>query len=69
LYEDTNIRSTANCESWLRWTVRVVTVLDPKLEGMASSGGLAHGERWLLGSIASAVASRAHCSVEVVRSI
>jgi nucleotide-binding universal stress UspA family protein len=29
--------------------------------------GLNHGERWLLGSVASAVASRAHCSVEIVR--
>lgn len=30
--------------------------------------GLSHGKRWLLGSVASAVASRSHCSVEVVRS-
>jgi len=29
--------------------------------------GLNHGGRWLLGSVASAVASRAHCSVEIVR--
>jgi fructose-bisphosphate aldolase class I len=29
--------------------------------------GLDHGGRWLLGSVASAVASRAHCSVEIVR--
>ena len=31
------------------------------------SRGLDHGGRWLLGSVASAVASRAHCSVEIVR--
>jgi nucleotide-binding universal stress UspA family protein len=30
--------------------------------------GLNHGGRWLLGSVASAVASRATCSVEIVRS-
>ena len=29
--------------------------------------GLNHGGHWLLGSVASAVASRAHCSVEIVR--
>jgi nucleotide-binding universal stress UspA family protein len=29
--------------------------------------GLDHGGRWMLGSVASAVASRAHCSVEIVR--
>jgi nucleotide-binding universal stress UspA family protein len=29
--------------------------------------GLDHAGRWLLGSVASAVASRAHCSVEIAR--
>jgi nucleotide-binding universal stress UspA family protein len=29
--------------------------------------GLNHGNRWLLGSATSAVASRAHCSVEIMR--
>ena len=33
------------------------------------SRGLDHGGRWLLGSVASAIASRAHCSVEIVRLI
>jgi nucleotide-binding universal stress UspA family protein len=31
--------------------------------------GLNHGRHWLLGSVASAVASRAHCSVEIVRAV